>query len=267
MTKQTRTKTTRKKFGVPPRNKVASIRIDHDARQIVFTTNDMIKNQLNRDGPKIRRSFDVLARTHITACSEVFGETAGLIMRHLPHLDNNQFKATASRLLASASNTYLASIEVARHGYRRQYGMLARSLVETIATVMTIAIEPNALSAFHEGKLKSTKCIGRAKSVVPPLGIYYGMLSDQFVHTGPSHAAFEPIVPFTREDDSLKFIISSMRGDVWLLYLAAELVFHDEVEGPHYWRQVSGGVAYDPSESVRAWMARFLVKPDEIGAA
>ncbi len=264
MTKQTRTKRTRKKFKVPPRNKVASIRIDHDSKQIVFTTKDMIQNQLNRDGPKIRRSFDAIARNHISACSEVFGEAAGLIVRHLPRLNDNAYKPTASRLLTSASNTYIASIEVARHGYRRQYGMLARSFIEAIATVITISIEPNALDEFHEGKLKSTKCIGKAKRILPPLGMYYGMLSDQFVHIGSTHAAFEPLAVYTPEDEALEFIVSSLRGNVWLLYLTAELVFHDELDEPRYWRQRMGGVAYDPSEEERTWMAGFLIAPDEM---
>ena len=72
--------------------------------------------------------------------------------------------------------------------------------------------------------------------------------------------------PFIRfEDEALKFIISSMRGDVWLLYLAAELVFHDEIEVPRYWKPMGEGVAYDPSKSERKWMAEFLITPDEIG--
>ncbi|MXP14024.1 hypothetical protein GRI44_04585 [Altererythrobacter confluentis] len=263
MTKQTRTKEKRKKFNIPPERKVASVRVDHDKKQIVFITKDMIKNQLHRDGPKIRRTFDVLAKPHISACSELFGEAVGLIVRHLPRLDDEDYKATVSRLLNSAANTYLASIEVARHGYRRQYGMLARSFIETIATVIAIAIEPDALERFHAGKLQSTKCVGWAKGVVAPLGMYYGMLSKQFVHIGPAHAAFEPIAPYSAEDEALAFIISSMRGNAWLLYLAAELVAHDEIGSARYWKALGGGaVSYDPSEKEREWMADFLVTPD-----
>lgn len=263
MTKQTRTKAKRKKFNIPPERKVASVRLDRERKQIVFVTKDMIKNQLNRDGPKIRRTFDVLARQDISACSELFGEAAGLIVRHLPRLDDEGYKATVSRLLNSAANTFLASIEVARHGYRRQYGMLARSFIETIATVIAIAIEPDALERFHAGKLQSTKCVGLAKGVVAPLGLYYGMLSKQFVHIGPAHAAFEPIAAYTADDQALAFIVSSMRGNAWLLYLAAELVVHDEIERTRYWKALGGGaVAYDPSEHEREWMAEFLITPD-----
>lgn len=267
MKKQTQAKAGRNKFKAPARNNVASIRLDGENNQVVFTTKDMIKNQLNRDGPKIRRTFDVLAKRHVSDCSEIFGEAAGLIVRHLPRLGNDGYKATASRLLNSASNTYLASIEVARHGYRRQYGMLARAFIETIATVIAIAIEPDALENFHAGKLKSTKCVGWAKGVVEPLGMYYGMLSNHFVHIGPAHAAFEPLAPYTADDEALSFIASSMRGNAWLLYLAAELAFHDEVEPPRYWKTLGGGqVAYDPSEGQRQWMAEFLIPPDKISS-
>jgi len=253
MTKQTRTKANRKKFNIPPKRKVASIRVDHDRKQVVVTTKDMIKNQLHRDGPKIRRTFDVFAKQHISACSELFGEAAGLIVRHLPRLEDEGYKATVSRLLNSAANTYLASIEVARHGYRRQYGMLARSFIETIATVIAIAIEPDALANFHAGKLKSTKCVGWAKGVVAPLGMYYGMLSEQFVHIGPAHAAFEPIAPYTADDQALTFIVSSMRGDAWLLYLAAELVVHDEVEPTRYWKAVERLHTIHQRKSENGW--------------
>ena len=240
------------------------MRVDHDKQQIVVTTKNMIINQLNRDGPKIRRSFDIAARTDIAECSELFGEAVGLVIRHLPRLDDVGCKATTSRLLTSASNTYLASIEVARHGYRRQYGMLARSFIETISTAIAIVIKPEALDLFHKGKLDSAKCIGWSKRVVGPLGNFYGMLSRQFVHIGPAHAAFEPLSRYTNDDEALKFIVSSMRGNVWLLYLAAELAFHDEVDHPRYWHSIGNGIGYQPSDAERQWMSKFLLTPEEV---
>ena len=52
---------------------------------------------------------------------------------------------------------------------------------------------------------------------------------------------------------------------MWLLYLPAELVYHDEVEGPHYRMQSGKGIVYDPPEGEREWMARFLITPGAIG--
>lgn len=251
----------------PRPEKLATLHIDTDNERFVFTTKDMIQNQLRRDGPKIRRSFDLVAKDDIAACSAVFGLAAGLCFRHLPRFDDNGYKATVSRLLSSAMSTYLASIEVARHGYRRQYGVLARSLIETIATVIAIAIRPTALEQFHAGTLQSTKCVGWAKEVLEPLGMYYGMLSDQFVHIGPAHAAFEPIRLYTPDDEALSFIASSMRGNVWMLFLTAELVFHDEIGNCRYWKPMGEGVAFDPSPEERQWMASFLITPDERASA
>jgi hypothetical protein len=230
----------------------------------VVTTKDMILKQIGRDGPRIRASFDRIAHSDLSDCSEIFGEAVGLLIRHLPKVGDEGFKATVSRLLNTASNTYLASIEVARHGYRRQYGMLARSFIETIATVIVLAIRPSALAEFHAGKLKSTKCVGWAKDAVAPLGVYYGMLSEHFVHTGPAHATLEPVARYTEDEEALAFILSTLRGNVWLLYLAAELAFHDEIGVPRYWKPVGQGVAFEPSDTERSWMASFLLDPDAV---
>lgn len=258
MTKQSSKRTARRRANFPPAHKIASARVDDDANRIIFTTKDIILNQLGRDGPRIRRSFDSVARPDIAACSALFGAAQGLITKHLHRLDDQGYKATVSRLFISASHTYLASIEVARHGYRRQYGMLARSFVETIATIIALTIKPPALEEFHAGTLKSSKCVGWARTVLPPLGKYYGMLSDEFVHIGVAHSSFEPLKLYTPEDEALPFILGSLRGGVWMLYLAAELAYHDELLAPRYWKTAGEGVTYAPSDAELEWMSGFL---------
>lgn len=220
----------------------------------------MLINQLRRDGPIIAKSFDKVASSHIDACSEIFGMTSGMIVHHLPSLDDNSFKPTAARLLLTACNAYLASVEVARHGYRRQYGVMARSFIEILATVIVLAIRPTALEEFHAGTLSSTKCIGWAKPVIEPIGMYYGMLSDNFTHIGITHAVLEPLRSFKLDDEALSFITSTMRGNSWLLYVVTELVYHDEISSPRYWFPQGGAaVAYNPSAEERLWMDKFLM--------
>ena len=260
MTKKSKRRLGRQGLNWPPAKNIASVRIDHENQRVVFTTNNMLINQLRRDGPIIAKSFDKVASSHLDECSAIFGKSSGLIVRHLPNLDSDDFKPTAARLLMSACHAYLASVEIARHGYRRQYGVMARSFVETLATVIVLTIRPTALSEFHAGKLSSSKCIGWAKAVIEPIGLYYGMLSDQFTHIGVGHAAFEPLIPFKDDDEELSFIGKSMRGNAWLLYVVTELVYHDEISVPRYWFAQGGdSVAYDPSEEERAWMNEFLV--------
>lgn len=244
----------------PAKENVASARVDHENQRVVFTTKNMLTNQLRRDGPKIARSFDRVAKSDIEECSAVFGTASGMILHHLPNLDNDGYKATAARLLLSASHAYLASVEVARHGYRRQYGVMARAFLETIATVIVLAIRPTALDEFHAGTLNSTKCIGWAKPVIEPIGLYYGMLSDHFAHIGVGHADFEPLIEYKAQEEALSFIKSSMRGNVWLHYVVAELIYHDEIPAPRYWFSQGGGaVAYNPQQEERDWMREFLV--------
>ncbi len=259
MTKRSKASLDRRQLNLPRRENVASARIDHENQRIVFTTKDMLTNQLRRDGPAIAKSFDKIASVHIDACSAVFGTASGMIVHHLPYLDDLGFKATAARLLMSACNAYLASIEIARHGYRRQYGVMARAFIETLATVIVLSIRPTALAEFHAGTLSSTKRIGWSKPVIEPLGMYYGMLSDQFTHIGVAHAALEPLSKFNTNDEALVFITSSMRGNAWLLYVVTELIYHDEISSPRYWSTQGGGeVYYAPSDEERSWMSEFL---------
>ncbi len=140
---------------MPKRDNIAAVILDRASETILFTTNDMLVNQLQRDGPRVARSFDRLANDHITACSGVFGRVCGMLLNQLQLPPDNSFKATTARLLSNACNSYVASIEVARHGFPRQYGAIARMVIETVATVIVIAVKQGALEQFHAGKLES----------------------------------------------------------------------------------------------------------------
>jgi hypothetical protein len=244
----------------PQNENIASIRFDHEKSRTIVVTKDILVNQISRDGPLIAKSFDRLAKDDIRAISEVLADSMSLIFGHLV-VDSDDYKPTCARLLSSAISAFMASIEVARHGFRRQYGAMARNIVETLATVLHIAIEPDGLRNFHTGKLQSPKCITSAKKALPPFGHLYGMLSEHFVHINTAHAGFEPIIGYVQDEEPLKFIISTLRANVWLIYVVAELVFHDEILVPRYWESLGGGAfAYNPSESERGWQKKFLAE-------
>ncbi|TGP27966.1 MULTISPECIES: hypothetical protein [unclassified Mesorhizobium] len=219
MTRKSRARLDRDSRRIPRKDNIASVTVDHKNEQIIFTTNDMLVKQIHRDGPRLARSFDRLTKKQIAECSAVFGQVQGLVLRHLSRLGDDDFKATSARLLASASNSLVASIEVARHGYRRQYGVLARTFIETVATVIAFAIKESALQQFHAGRLDSNKCVTWAKAAVPPIGPLWGMLSREFVHIGKGHSAFEPPSLYTADDEALTFIINSLRGNVFFCML------------------------------------------------
>lgn len=258
MTKKSSSRLNRDRRRIPRKDNVASVTIDSENERIIFTTNDMLVKQIHRDGPRVAKSFDRLTKKDIEACSAVFGQVHGLLLRHLPRMEDDDFKATVSRLLFSASNALVASIEVARHGYPRQYGAVARVLIETLATVLVLTTKENALEKFHAGKLRSTDCITPSKEVLPPLGQYWGMLSNEFVHVGKSHAQFQGPSIYTSDSEALKFIVSSIRGNVWLLHVVTELVFSDETETPRYWRRNGKEAWFDPSPEMREWTEKFF---------
>jgi len=257
MTKKSYGRKDRDRRGIPRKDNVASITINEEKRRITFTTNDMLTKQIQRDGPLVAKSFDRLTKRQMAECSKVCGRVQGALVRHLPRMDDDDFEATAARLLFSASNALVASIEVARHGYPRQYGPLARVMIETLATVVVLAIKKGALAEFHAGTLSSTKCVTWSKEALPPLGQYWGMLSNTFVHIGKDHADFEGPVAYKQNDMALQFVMTSVRGNVWLLDVVTDLVYSDSGNG-RYWRRNGPEAWFEPTPDVQLWTEEFV---------
>jgi hypothetical protein len=232
MTKGSQSRVKRRRAKLPPEHKVAFFKIDHEDKKFIVVSKDYLINQLRRDGPKIARSFDRLTKDDLTATGELLAKVSGMLRRDLRRLNDDDIQAVSARLLANAMSSFIASVEVARHGFRRQYGSLARPLVEALTTILYLQLEEDGLDIFLAGKLNSTKTISKAKAVLPPIGWLYGLLSNEFVHIGPNHAKFEPVFEYKEVDEALKFIGAMMRGNAWLIYVVAELVFHNEVEHP-----------------------------------
>ncbi|MDQ8732439.1 hypothetical protein [Bradyrhizobium sp. LHD-71] len=101
--------------------------------------------------------------------SVLIAEAAGLLISNVS-LDAASYRETTAGLLSSAVSTFVASLILARQDFRRQYGSMARGVIETLCTVIHIAVEKGALERFHADDLQSTKSIGVAKRVIEPLG-------------------------------------------------------------------------------------------------
>lgn len=242
----------------PAIENVASIAVDKKLKRAIIVTKDILINQISRDGPRIAKSFDDLTKEDIKKISAVVADAMSLLFRH-SLVDSQEYKPTCARLLSSALSAFMASIEVARHGYRRSYGVMARNVVETLATVLHIAIEHSALPEFHSGRPQSTKSIATAKKAIPGFGNLYGMFSNHFVHINQSHAALEPIISYSSGEEPLNFILSTLKVNSWLMYVTAELIFHEDIPNPRYWRHLGNGAfAFDPSDSERQWMTDFI---------
>lgn len=243
---------------LPPEENVAAVIVDPGRKRALVVTKDILVNQILREGPVIAKSFDRLTEAHTREMSAVLADAMSVIFPHMV-VDSDDYKPTCARLLASGITAFMASLEVARHGFRRPYGAMARNLIETLATVLHISVEPGALKQFNAGTLQSTKSITVASKVLPPFGRQYGMLSDRFVHVSKSHAGFDPIVAYEKDDDALGFIVLSLKSNAWLIYAVAELVFYDDIASPRYWKNVGrGAFEYDPSDDERGRLKRFF---------
>ena len=258
MTRRSQSRLRRDRQKIPKRANIAGVIVDDENKRVLFTTNDILVNQLQRDGPRVARSFDRLAKEHIVQCSAIFGQIQGLLLRQMTRMEETSFKATAARLLFNASNSYVASIEVARHGYPRQYGAVARMVIETLATVIVLAIKPKALEEFHADKLDLAKCVGWAKAALPLLPRFWGLLSNDFVHIGTCHSIIEPPSDYTEHDEALGFLITSLRGNVLLLYIVADLIFSDEPGAPGFWKREGEKASFDPVPELGEWMEGFI---------
>src|SRR5262249_44044160 len=204
-----------------PKENVAAVILDRANKRAAVVTKDILVNQIFRDGPIIAKSFDNLTEKDVRVISSILADAIGIIFPHVV-VGTEDSKPTCGRLLASATTAFMASLEVARHGFRRSDGAMARNIIETLATVLHIVVDPNDLSQLNAGRLQSTRSISAAKKVLPPFGSLYGMLSKLFVHINKAHAGFEPIVSYEKADSALGFIVSSLRANAWLIYAVAE---------------------------------------------
>lgn len=243
---------------LPREEDIAVILLDDESKKALLVTKDILVNQIHREGPAIAKSFDRLTENDVRAISAVLAEAMGVIFPHVI-ADSEAYKPTSARLLASATTAFMASLEVARHGFRRPFGAMVRTILEMLATVLHISVELAALGQFNAGTLRSTRSVTVAGKVLPLFGRQYGMLSDRFVHINKSHAGLDPIVSYEKDDRALGFIVSSLRVTAWLIYAVAELVFHDDIPEPRYWQNVGRGeFVYDPSENERALLKQFF---------
>jgi hypothetical protein len=110
--------------------------------------------------------------------------------------------------------------------------VLIRSVIETIVVVIRLCADPKALTNFYAGTMGSTKAVNAANKLFPVFGRIYAMLSNEFVHIGENQAAFERMGDYSKDDEDLKLILTSMKVTAWVMYVTTELVFIEFVPRP-----------------------------------
>src|SRR5262249_46060174 len=145
--------------------RIQATHLDEKNKVAFMFTNDMIINQLVRDSPKIAETFDALSMPNLKTMSALVSTAIGIIAPQIIKysLEDQSLQPTCGRLLNNAIETFSASLHVARGGYRKQYGALARSVIETLAVVLQLYSDPSTLESFHKDKLDAPKAITVAK--------------------------------------------------------------------------------------------------------
>lgn len=243
----------------PPRSP-AAVLLDEEDKQLVIFTADMLINQLRREGPKIEMSFDKLCDHDLLELSELFSKTSGLLytglkvaLRH-----DQRLMAACAQLLINASNSFGAAIALLRVGYVLQPGIIIRSLLEAVSTVLHLLQYPHDLKSYEQHTLQSPKTIAAAKKALPPFGQLYGYFSDNFAHIGQLHKSITRLSEYKNRDPALEVNLSFFRIAAWLLYVTTELLCNELIEEPRYWYPVANGYVYNPSHEEREWMSEFF---------
>ncbi|MES2354672.1 MAG: hypothetical protein V4568_09790 [Pseudomonadota bacterium] len=240
--------------------RLASAFIIPSKQKIVAFTDDMLLNQLRRDGPKIEESFDRLCADDLVRLSSLLSKANGLVYSGLAIAtqEGDELRAACAQLLLNAANSFAAAVAVLRMGYVLQPGIIIRSLLEAVSTTLHLIQHPKDLAAYQNHTLQSPKTIAAAKKALPPFGQLYGHFSDSFAHIGQLHKSITPIREYSERHEALEVNLRSLSIAAWLLYVTAELAFNELVAQPRYWHPVEQGYKYDPLDGEKEWMKNFF---------
>jgi hypothetical protein len=250
-----------------PENPVGFM-LDPERRQLLVFSPDMLVNQLRRDGPKIEKSFDALCDRDLRELSKLQSTTSALLFSGAvtASRQDKELDVACSELLFNASSSFCSALALLRMGFVLQPGIIVRSLLESISTVLHLLQRPSDLAAYKDHSLQSPKTVTTAKKALPPFGNLYGYFSDNFAHIGQLHKSVTPIREFHVRNEPLELNLQFLRMSAWLLYVTAELLFNELLDEPRYWKPIEGGYAWNPSDEERYWMASFLGVLDEEGS-
>ncbi|MBU0620928.1 MAG: hypothetical protein KJ795_03675 [Gammaproteobacteria bacterium] len=234
--------------------------LDHQEKLLVVFTEDMLLNQLRRDGPKIEASFDRLCEKDLIELSAFLSRTCSLLYTGLKVAmrREDELRIACAQLLLNSSNSFGVAVAVLRMGYVLQPGIVIRSMLEAVSTSLHLLQKPGDLQSYQNHTLQSPKTMAAAKKALPPFGQLYGYFSDNFAHIGQLHKSVTPVREYTERHAALDVNLGFLRIAAWLLYVSAELAFNDLLDQPRYWQPVESGYKYDPSNAERDWMKSYF---------
>ncbi|MCT8272038.1 hypothetical protein [Xanthomonas translucens] len=226
----------------------------------------VLTNQITRDAELIAKSFDKLHGEDLKAISKQFAHSFGLLTSGLIKAtqEDDDLRIACGELLQNALNSIAAAAYLLRGGFVLQPGPVIRSCMEALAVVLHLIQFQEDLKAHRAHNFDSTRAIASAKTVFPPFGRIYGLLSKEFTHIGQLHKQFTPIREYTKGYEPLDLNLQFVTSAVWMCYVTCELAFLDVVAAPRYWSELPApstnqvAYAFNPGPEEKAWMEKFL---------
>lgn len=240
---------------------ITSFIADNTGKPIAVFSRDILINTFQKDVPKIESSFDNLYMSEMKKCSQLVSDTSAILIGGFKASDSvkDDLRLTCGHLLMNALTSCMAAFQIMRSGYRLQPGILARNIIENVATALHLLTHPDDLSSVRSGDFDSTRSIKSAKKVLPVFGKLYGEFTDRFAHIGILYTTTQPLTEYSREDEALKDNLWMVKLSIWSAYIASELTFLDNMNSPRYWKSLgptSG--TYSPSNEEKEWLKDFL---------
>jgi len=238
------------------------VAVDHEGKRNLLFTKNILTNQLRRDSAVIARSFDNLYSKDLDSLCAVFSEGIGILYAAIAiQTEKSRPVQAGTVLLTNAFNTFVGAVTLLRSGLILQGEILIPSILESISTVIHLLERPNDCDDYDNGTLKSSATLAAARKAIPTFGHMFGFYSDHFVHIGGPHKAWNPVAPFKERSVAVDITLQFLRMSVWLLYVTIELLLHNHIRGPRYWRKVQQGFEFHPSDAERDRMNDFLGIP------
>lgn len=238
---------------------------DLNKKTRVVMTDNLLENQILKQGPKIAESFDKCYGKDFKEISAEMSRCAAPLFLGFREIVKKPWQLSCFQILFNAFNTVSCALIVLRQGYRLQPGILLRNVFEAISVVLAIIQDEKTFKLYSSGRLDSAKTLSIAKKILPFLGELYGRFSEDFAHISSFHGRFNRLNEFQRGEEAAEFNLSAIRMTSILLYITTELLCYDYVPKLRYWERIAPGqYKYNPSGTERDWQKKYLLVDREL---
>lgn len=208
----------------------------------------------------VHKKFDSLHWKEIEELAD-YSEKVYLILEKVinnPKQDEvSDIDFNIAMLLWRGMNTLIASFDLIRGGYGIEPLVVSRNALETSATALDLALNPQKYKDFVSRKYKSSSAISVATKLIPIFGQFYGMLSNYY-----SHITYSSSYPQYYKDEQgvMNLVFGGMYGEENKYYLnlnlgfvgtlqsiflaIAELIFFKYCENPQVWERIDDELKY-----------------------